>query len=45
VAGEGSSWRTEISEVRPGSIRIRGYDVLDLIGRRSFGDIVFLRLG
>jgi citryl-CoA lyase len=37
-------WRTAISEVRPGEIRIRGYDLVDLIGTRSFGDVVYLLL-
>jgi len=37
-------WRTEISEVKPNEIRIRGYDLMELIGRRSFGDVVFLLL-
>jgi citrate synthase len=40
----GDTWRTEISDVRPGSIRIRGYDLLELIGNRPFGDVVFLLL-
>jgi citrate synthase len=38
-------WRTAISQVRPGEIRVRGYDLIDLIGRRTFGDVVFLLLG
>ena len=37
-------WSTAISMVQPGEIRIRGYDLIDLIGRRSFGDVVFLLL-
>lgn len=37
-------WRTAISDVRPGSIRVRGYDLVELIGRRSFGDVVYLLL-
>lgn len=40
----GDPWRTEISDVRPGSIRVRGYDLLELIGNRPFGDVVFLLL-
>jgi citryl-CoA lyase len=36
------AWRTGISRVEPGHIRIRGYDLTDLIGGRSFGDVVFL---
>ena len=42
MGDEGPFWRTEISEVKPNEIRIRGYDLLDLIGNRSFGDVVFL---
>jgi citryl-CoA lyase len=37
-------WRTAISEVRPGEIRVRGYDLVGLIGRRPFGDVVYLLL-
>jgi citryl-CoA lyase len=37
-------WRTEISEVRPNEIRIRGHDLMELIGNHSFGEIVFLLL-
>lgn len=37
-------WRTEISEVKPNEIRVRGYDLVKLIGNRSFGDVVFLLL-
>jgi citrate synthase len=37
-------WRTAISRVGPGDIRVRGYDLVDLIGRRSFGEVVFLLL-
>jgi len=37
-------WRTEISEVKPNEIRVRGYDLTELIGNRSFGDVVFLLL-
>ena len=38
------SWRTAIGEVRPGEIRVRGYDLMELIGNRPFGDVVFLLL-
>ncbi len=37
-------WRTGISEVRPNEVRVRGYDLMDLIGTRSFGDVVYLLL-
>ena len=42
--GEGKPWRTEIADVKPNDIRVRGYDLLDLIGNRTFGDVVFLLL-
>lgn len=41
---EGPFWRTEIGRVRPNEILVRGYDLVDLIGRRSFGDVAFLLL-
>ncbi len=37
-------WRTSISEVKPNEIRVRGYDLLELIGNRPFGDVVYLLL-
>jgi citryl-CoA lyase len=37
-------WRTGISRVTPNEIRVRGYDLVDMIGRRSFGDVVYLLL-
>jgi citrate synthase len=37
-------WRTSISRVRPGEILIRGHDLIELIGTRSFGDVVYLLL-
>jgi len=37
-------WRTAISQVTPGEIRVRGYDLVELVGRRSFGDVVYLLL-
>lgn len=37
-------WRTEIGRVTPGQILVRGYDLLDLIGSRSFGDVTYLLL-
>jgi citrate synthase len=39
-----AGWRTGISHVSPGEIRVRGYDLVDLIGRRPFGDVVYLLL-
>jgi citrate synthase len=37
-------WRTRISEVRPDVVRVRGYDLMELIGTRPFGDVAFLLL-
>ena len=41
--GEGF-WRTGIGRVRPGEILVRGYDLTELVGRRSFGDVAYLLL-
>ncbi len=35
-------WRTSISQVKPNDIRIRGYSVIDLMQKKSFGDVVYL---
>lgn len=37
-------WRTAISRVRPDEILVRGHDLTELIGNRSFGDVVYLLL-
>jgi citrate synthase len=37
-------WRTSIARVRPGEITVRGHDLVELIGRRSFADVVYLLL-
>jgi citrate synthase len=34
--------KTEISWVQPGKILIRGYNLIDLIGTKSFGDVIYL---
>ncbi len=44
MANRDAFWRTRISDVRPNEVRIRGYDLMELIGSRSFGDVVFLLL-
>jgi citrate synthase len=36
--------KTSITSIAPGKILIRGYDIVDLMGRRSFADVVFLIL-
>ena len=42
--GDDPFWRTAISRVAPNRITVRGYDLMDMIGRRSFGDVVYLLL-
>lgn len=44
MRGKPAFWRTAISRVTPGEIRVRGYDLVELVGRRSFGDVVYLLL-
>ena len=39
-----TEWRTGISRVRPNEIVVRGHDLMNLIGNRSFGDVVYLLL-
>ncbi len=34
--------RTSISLVKPGKILIKGYDLIEMIGKKSFGDMVYL---
>jgi citrate synthase len=43
-ARENAYWRTAISRVRPGEITVRGHDLVELIGRRPYGDVVYLLL-
>lgn len=44
MSPEEPTWRTAISRVRPDEIVVRGHDLVELIGRRSFGDVVYLLL-
>jgi citrate synthase len=37
-------WETDIIEMRPGVIRLRGYEIQDLIGRVSFPAMIWLML-
>ncbi|RWA64558.1 citryl-CoA lyase [Mesorhizobium sp.] len=37
-------WRTGIIEMRPGVIRLRGYEIQDIIGRVSFPAMIWLML-
>jgi citryl-CoA lyase len=36
--------KTNITSIEPGKIRIKGYDITDLMGRKSFADVVYLLL-
>ncbi len=36
--------KTGISEIQTGKIRIRGYDIVDLMGNRSFAEVTYLIL-
>jgi len=38
------AWKTAISDIAPNEIRIRGYEVKDLMAQVSFADAVFLTL-
>lgn len=35
-------WKTEIIDIRPGEITVRGYEIQDLIGKISFPDMIWL---
>lgn len=35
-------WRTDIIDIRPGQIGVRGYPIEDLIGRLSFAEMIWL---
>jgi citrate synthase len=37
-------WETKITEIKKDEIRIQGYPLEELMGKRSFGDMVFLML-
>lgn len=37
-------WTTSITEIRPNEVRVRGYDIADLMGNVSFGGAVYLIL-
>jgi citrate synthase len=39
-----STWTTAITHVAPNEVRVRGYDIADLMGRVSFGAVVYLLL-
>ncbi|TVQ31940.1 MAG: citryl-CoA lyase [Phycisphaeraceae bacterium] len=37
-------WPTAITNIKPNSVRVRGYDIAELMGRCSFGQMVYLLL-
>ncbi|PJA29150.1 MAG: citryl-CoA lyase [candidate division Zixibacteria bacterium CG_4_9_14_3_um_filter_46_8] len=37
-------WHSSISNIRKGEIRVRGYDVTELMGNKSFAEAIFLLL-
>lgn len=37
-------WRTDIIDIEPGKIHVRGYPIQELIGRLSFPDMIWLML-
>lgn len=41
---EAAFWRTGITKVEPNRVLLRGYDLAQLIGHYSFGDVVYLLL-
>ena len=38
------AWKTAITEVQPNHVRVRGYDIAELMGNVSFGQAVYLIL-
>ncbi|MCL4219768.1 MAG: citryl-CoA lyase [Phycisphaerales bacterium] len=38
------NWATAITDIHPNEVRVRGYDIADLMGRVSFGAAVYLIL-
>ena len=39
-----NAWTTGITEIQPNSVRVRGYDIADLMGRIGFGGAVYVIL-
>ncbi len=39
-----NKWFTSITDIKPGKIRIRGYDIAELMGNRSFAEVIYLVL-
>lgn len=38
------TWKTAITDIGPGRIRVRGYDIVDMMGKLTFAQSVFLIL-
>jgi len=38
------TWNTGITEIKPNSVRVRGYDIAELMGNCSFGQVIYLIL-
>lgn len=39
-----NTWKTAITKIEPNHVRVRGYDIADLMGHASFGAVVHLLL-
>jgi len=39
-----NAWTTAVTQIKPNEVRVRGYDIADLMGRVSFGQAVYLIL-
>jgi citrate synthase len=39
-----NTWKTALTSVAPNQVRVRGYDIAELMGRCSFGQVVYLLL-
>jgi len=44
MASESNGWNTSITEIQPNSVRVRGYDIGELMGSVTFGQAVYLLL-
>ena len=38
------TWKTAITEIEPNKIKLRGYPLNELMGNRSYADVVYLAL-
>jgi succinyl-CoA synthetase alpha subunit len=39
-----NAWTTAVTQIKPNEVRVRGYDIADLMGKISFGQAVYLIL-